>query len=107
MVCNDESLARRCDVFFTGGSISESAAGADALTGPRDLEKARTLIREAGYHGERIVVLSPTDFPVIHQQSLVTLDLFKKLGLNAELVAADWAAVTARRASKQPIEKGW
>ena len=106
MMGNDETLWRRCASFFACGSVSESAAGSEVLTGRRDIEATRSTIQAAGYRGERIVLLSPTDFPVIHQQSLVTLDLFKRLGLNVELVAADWAAVTARRASKEPVDKG-
>jgi peptide/nickel transport system substrate-binding protein len=30
----------------------------------------------------------------------------KKLGLNAELVSADWGTVVTRRASKKPVEEG-
>ena len=40
----------------------------------------RPLIREAGYAGQRIVVLSPTDFATIHPQGLVTNDLLQQLG---------------------------
>jgi peptide/nickel transport system substrate-binding protein len=36
----------------------------------------------------------------------VTFDLLKKLGMNAELDAADFGTVTQRRTSKAPIDKG-
>jgi hypothetical protein len=34
-----------------------SATGSEALTGKRDFDKAKRLIAEAGYKGEKIVVL--------------------------------------------------
>ena len=32
--------------------------------------------------------------------------MFKKIGINAELVATDWGSVVQRRASREPVEKG-
>ena len=106
MMGNDQSLWSECPAFFSCGSTYESKAGAEVLTGPRDLAHAKRLIAESGYKGERIVILSPTDFPLINQQSLITQDLFKRLGLSVELAAADWGTVVARRASKEPVDKG-
>jgi len=36
----------------------------------------------------------------------ITYDLLKQLGMNVELVAVDWATLTNRRASREPVEKG-
>jgi hypothetical protein len=49
-----------------------SEAGAEVLKGPRDLAKAKRLIEEAGYHGERVVLLEPTDSAQVHALALVT-----------------------------------
>ena len=81
-------------------------AGSVALTGKRDFDKAKKLIAEAGYKGEKIIVLDAVDQPNPHAQALVTADLLKKLGLNVELAAMDWGSVVTRRASKEPPEKG-
>ena len=51
---------------------------ADHLT-RRDFDKAKKLIAEAGYKGERVVVMDAVDQPVSHLQALVTADLLKKL----------------------------
>ena len=40
-----------------------SDAGSEALTGKRDFDKAKKLIAEAGYKGEKIVVLDGIDQP--------------------------------------------
>jgi peptide/nickel transport system substrate-binding protein len=42
----------------------------------------------------------------VHAQALVTADLFRKIGINAELAASDWGTVITRRASKEPVDKG-
>src|SRR5262249_57852870 len=70
--------------------------------------KAKELIQEAGYKGEKIVLLSATDQPIVHGQALVTLDALRKAGLNVELQANDWGTLITRRTSKEPVEKaGW
>ena len=92
--------------FFTCGSPAESKVGSEVLTGKRDLAKAKQLIKEAGYNGEKIVVLSATDQPIVHSQGLVTTELLKSAGLNVELAANDWGTLINRRAVKEPIDKG-
>ncbi|MBV9153592.1 MAG: ABC transporter substrate-binding protein, partial [Alphaproteobacteria bacterium] len=79
-----------CASFFTCGGPMANDAGSEALTGNRDFEKAKQLIKDAGYKGERIVVLDAVDQPNPHVQALVAYDLLQRLGLNAELVSADW-----------------
>ena len=95
-----------CPSFFTCGTPMANDAGSAALTGKRDFDKAKKLIAEAGYKGEKIVVLDAVDQPVAHSQALVVADLLKKLGLNVDLQAMDWGTLVTRRASKEPIDKG-
>src|SRR5436305_205761 len=68
--------------------------------------KAKQLIQEAGYKGERIVLLSATDQPIVQQQALVTRERLAAAGLNIDLQANDWGTLITRRASKEPIDKG-
>ena len=35
--------------------------------------------------GEKIVIISATDQPIVHSQSLLTSEMLRKLGLNVEL----------------------
>src|SRR5262249_31394393 len=71
-----------CYSSSTCGPPLSTEAAADPLKGKRDLEKARQLIKEAGYKGEKIVIIDATDQPIVHAQSLLTLENLKKLGLN-------------------------
>ncbi len=97
-----------CPSFFTCGTPMASYAGSEALTGKQDFDAAKKLVAEAGYKGEKIIVLDAVDQPLIHAEALVTTDALKKLGLNVEYVASDWGTVVTRRASKKPpAEGGW
>jgi len=97
-----------CPSFFTCGTPMANDAGSQALTGKRDFDKAKQLIAEAGYKGEKIVVLDAIDTPTAHSHGLVAFELLKKLGLNVELATSDWGTLVIRRASKKPIaDGGW
>ena len=95
-----------CYSFYSCGGPMASEAGAEALKAPRDLAKAKRLIKQAGYQGEKVVLLDPTDFATLHALSLVTNDLLRKLGINVEVQAMDWGTLVSRRASRAPIDKG-
>src|ERR1700730_1627708 len=95
-----------CPSFFTCGTPMANNAGSDALTGKRDFDKAKKLIAEAGYQGEKIVVLDAVDTPTAHSHGLVVFELLKKLGLNVEIASSDWGSLVIRRASKKPVEEG-
>jgi len=99
---------KHCASFFTCGTPMANDAGAAALTGKRDFDAAKRLIAEAGYKGEKIVILDAIDLLTNHIHALVVAELFKKLGLNVELATSDWGTVVTRRASKKPVaEGGW
>src|SRR5712691_452155 len=105
-LAGDKKNWELCPSFFTCGTPMANDAGSQALTGKRDFDKAKKLVAEAGYKGERIVVMDGVDQPVVHSQALVVTDLLKKLGLNVDLQAMDWGTLVTRRASKEPLDKG-
>src|SRR3984957_3166124 len=92
--------------FFADGQPMATHAGLEVLTGPRDIKLARQLVAEAGYHGEPVVLLSPSDRPVYSQVSYVARDLFQKIGLTVDFQAMDWGSVVSRRTSQSPTDKG-
>jgi peptide/nickel transport system substrate-binding protein len=84
--------------FFTCGTPMAGNAASEALSGKRDFDAAKKLVAEAGYKGEKIVLLDAVDQPLIHAEALVATDLLKKLGLNVEYVTSDWGTVVTRPA---------
>ena len=105
-IAGDEKNGHTCYSFFTCETPLSSEIGAEPLKGKRDFDKAKQLIRESGYKGEKIVIISATDQPIVHTQSLITAEILRKLGLNVELQAGDWGTLITRRTSKEPVEKG-
>jgi peptide/nickel transport system substrate-binding protein len=104
----DQKNWKLCPSFFTCGTPMASNAGSEVLSSKRDFDAAKKLVAEAGYKGEKIVLLDAVDQPLIHAEALVATDLLKQLGLNVEYVTSDWGTVVTRRASKKPpAEGGW
>jgi len=101
---NDPEGTRICKSLIPCGTDEGREIGAPMM--PGDLERARVALKQAGYNGERIVIINPTDLPPIGPMGDVTYDLLKQLGLNVELAASDWGTVTKRRSSREPVEKG-
>jgi peptide/nickel transport system substrate-binding protein len=70
--------------FFTAGSPMANDVRMVALTSPRSLAKARQLVAESGYKGEKVVLMSPSDQPSIEVICQVARDLFQKVGINVD-----------------------
>lgn len=92
--------------FFPPGSSMASDVGLEPLKGPRDIEKARRLIKDAGYSGELVRLLGLAQGGTTAAMAQVTADLFPRLGFNFEATLLDSASVTQRRRSMEPVEKG-
>lgn len=88
------------------GTPMASSAGMEKLTGKRDFDFARALIKQAGYKGDPVVLLDPVDSPTHHASALVTADLFKQLGLKVDLRSMDWGSYLQRRNSQDPPASG-
>jgi peptide/nickel transport system substrate-binding protein len=92
--------------YFTVGSAMANMAGMDALSGPRDIEKAKRLVGESGYKGEPVLLMSPTDQPALEQVAQVTRSVFEKVGIHVNYASMDWSTLVARRASREAPDKG-
>ena len=94
--------------YFTVGSPLASDAGMAALTGPRDIARARRLVAESGYAGEPVLLMSPSDQPQMHAMAALCDSMFKKLGINVTLTSTDWGTLLTRRSVAKPAsEGGW
>ncbi|CDX45285.1 putative peptide ABC transporter periplasmic-binding protein y4tO [Mesorhizobium sp. ORS 3359] len=71
-----------------------------------DPKKAEQLFKEAGYAGEMVVILQPTDWMEASNASQFLAAALRKIGVNAELAPSDWGGIAKRRANKGPVENG-
>jgi peptide/nickel transport system substrate-binding protein len=83
-----------------------SDAGMDRFPPKPDLAAAKQAIQAAGYKGERLVIMQPTDHPVNNVMALVAADVFKRIGLNVDIQAMDAGTMFQRRANREGVDKG-
>jgi peptide/nickel transport system substrate-binding protein len=96
---------RYCATYFICGSPNETAAGAEPFR-TADIAKAKQLLAESGYKGEKVVLLMTSDITYLNALSLVALQTMRSIGLNVEPVTMDWSTIGARRAKKDAPESG-
>jgi peptide/nickel transport system substrate-binding protein len=94
-----------CATYFICGSPNETSAGAEPFRKP-DLAKARQLLAESGYKGEKVVVLVPSDVTYLNAEALMTVQTLRSIGMNVDAQNMDWASIGARRAKKEAPEAG-
>jgi peptide/nickel transport system substrate-binding protein len=92
--------------LFVPGTPMASNIGVETMQGAKDLDRLRQQLVQAGYQGEKIVILAATDLPSVNAIAQVGGDLLKRIGFNVDFQALDWGTVQQRRASRQPIDKG-
>jgi peptide/nickel transport system substrate-binding protein len=94
-----------CEGVFTCDTPLANDSGSEILK-TRNIERAKAALREAGYNGEKVVLIAPGDYPQINALSLVTADILTRMGMNLEVISTDWGTLVQRRASKEPVERG-
>ena len=94
-----------CEGVFTCGTPLANETGSEVLK-TRNIDRAREALRASGYNGERVVLISPSDYPQINALSLVTADIMQRMGMNVDLISTDWGSLVQRRASREPVERG-
>ena len=102
----DPSLWRVPTGYFPPDSPMASDAGMQALTRPRDLDKARRALREAGYHGEKIVLIAPATLWRARMFSDVAADLLRNLGMDVDEQIMDTTTWAKRLVSRKPPDQG-
>ena len=106
-VMGDDATGYHAPVgVFLPGTESANSAGMDRLGGTKPAADIRAALQAAGYAGEKLVLLHPTDQPFYDAMSQVLAATMKKIGINVDDQSMDFGTVVQRRASKEPLDKG-
>jgi len=102
----EPSLIKTDVGLFVPGTPMASTLGVEITRGPKDFDKIKKDLASAGYQGERVVVLAASTIPTIYAEAQVATDVLQRIGMNIDLQTMEWGSVVARRASREPIDKG-
>jgi peptide/nickel transport system substrate-binding protein len=104
----DRSLWHDGIGLFPAGTPFANDAGIEVLGGPRDYAAVRKALARAGYNGETIVVVAPTDVQPIRALSLVGADQLRRAGMNVDLLEMEQgASIRWRQNQAAPDKGGW
>jgi peptide/nickel transport system substrate-binding protein len=103
---DDRKLFRAPVGYFLPGTPSENDAGMDAVRRQRSPDEIKGMLKAAGYAGERVVLMHPTDQTFYNAMAQVVGQSLRQVGINLDVQAMDWGTVVQRRTSKEPLEKG-
>lgn len=102
-----EKRWRTCHAYLVCDTPYGSEAGMQIYAKP-DLARARQLLKDAGYNGEKIVVMHPTNISIVREMSEVTVQCLREIGLNVDVQPMEWTAMLQRRfKADKPADGGW
>ena len=102
---DDTKLWSVCrSIYPCGTPYASDRAASTVMKG--DLTLAKQMLQKAGYAGQRVVIISPTDYPQIGPLGQVTADRLRRIGMNVDLQEMDWGSVVQRRTSREGVDKG-
>ena len=90
---------RTCASLWGCGTPLETDIGKDVVV-PQNTEKAKALLKEAGYDNTPVLIMHATDVGTLSAQPVVIAQALRKAGFNVNLMAMDWQSVATRRASR-------
>ncbi|MFI5012515.1 MAG: ABC transporter substrate-binding protein [Hyphomicrobiales bacterium] len=104
----DPRYYRTCKALFPCGTPYASTVGTDGRI-EGDWQKAKALLREAGYDGTPVTLLQPTDVAVLANLAPVAKSLLEKAGFKVDLQPLDWQSLVSRVYSNKgpPSAGGW
>ncbi len=92
----DRTLWRTCHSVFPCDSPLANEAGNQVMRSA-NLDGARAALRRAGYRGQPVVIMNPTDIAVLAAFTRVTADRLREIGMNVQVEDMTWDALLQRR----------
>ena len=101
----DPRWGQPCHSYFVCGSPNGVTAGSEPFQN-QNIERAKQLLAEAGYHGEKVVLLSTREVAYVGALADVAADNLRRIGINVDVAESDFGTLATRRVSKNPPDKG-
>jgi peptide/nickel transport system substrate-binding protein len=98
-------MYRFCKSLYPCGTRYESQ-NTGIFTGVSDPAAAKKLLDEAGYKGQPILLMRPSDFASLSKAPLVVKQQLEAAGFTVDMQTMEWQALLARRAKKEPASAG-
>jgi peptide/nickel transport system substrate-binding protein len=100
----DPAIYKLCNAPFICGTTYGKEYG-DLLIKP-DIEKAKALLKEAGYDGTPVLMMHQTDLQSSNNVQPVVKQQLERVGFKVDMVDMDWQSVVSRRARREPPKEG-
>ena len=100
----DERFWKRCNAYFICGGPYDTAVGTEDF-GP-NLARAKDLLAQAGYNGQKLVFIATTEIAWIGHLSEVAAAAMQKAGMNIDLQIADWGTTAGRQTNQSNPAEG-
>jgi peptide/nickel transport system substrate-binding protein len=96
---------RQCYSIYMCDSPGTTDAGTEVFHSA-GIDRARALLREAGYHNEPVVLLHSANTVLLNPTGLVIADQMRQAGFNVDVRTSDYATAAQRRLSRAPVDQG-
>lgn len=93
---SDEFYSLDNSLFLPSQKAWYTDAGKE-LYNQKDLGKAKELLKEAGYNGEEVVILTSRDYEHHYNAAIATQQQLEQLGMKTKLDVYDWPTLLERR----------
>jgi peptide/nickel transport system substrate-binding protein len=97
---NDGNYKHNYSLQYPGSTYYTEAG--KALLDQHNPDKVKELLKEAGYNGEKVVLLTNKDYPALYNSALVMAQQLKADGINAQLEVLDWPTALAKSMKGTP-----
>jgi len=96
-VGNQDLFTLDSSIFFAEQESLHTTEGTELYSPEQDVEEAKTLLKEAGYDGAPIRLLTTKDYPAFYNAAVAVASQLKDVGFNVKIQVYDWPTVLERR----------
>ncbi|MBI1777305.1 MAG: ABC transporter substrate-binding protein [Proteobacteria bacterium] len=101
----DERWWKVCYAMYICDTPFGTEAGAEEIR-KLDRVKAKQLMADAGYKGEKLVLTTTAEIKPIGDLAQVAVAQLREIGVNVDMQLSDWGTVVGRIAKMDPPDKG-